>query len=121
MKRMWDDNYLTQKIQSLIDANTQDISSTITNTANLTVSVSKAIKTGNILTLFIKAKNETGSTINTGTTLFTLSGVFEAFYFIGRTTGGTVVFSLAADGKLSITSHNLGNNDELYLSCSYVF
>lgn len=71
-------------VDSVLNANgyykMQDLSSEITDVAGLTYDVKSLYKCGNVCTLFVRAKNETGSDIANASTLFTLpTGAFLTY------------------------------------------
>ena len=79
----------------------EDLSSGISDIAGLSYQFKKLYKQGNICTLTIRAKNETGNSIASGTTLFKLpSGTYQT----------TTIFHFAGGLGSSQGMYNQGNN-----------
>ena len=98
----------------------QDLSSGITDRAGLTYSVKRLYKTGNVCTLTIKAKNETGSEIAANTALFSLpSGSYDSSNrAIGHVLVGATVNFARIESKVSL-GIAIPNNTDIYIAVSY--
>lgn len=100
-----------------------DLSSEITDKAGLTYSYKKAYKVGNVVTVCIRATNSTGSTIASGTELFTLgSGLLPIGNLILCTYLADNIISIGINyqtGKCSIDGA-FANNSIIIISGSYV-
>ena len=101
-----------------------DLSSEITDSAGLTYNVKKAYKIGNMLFITIRAKNETGSTINANSNLFKLSNYSSSFamsfsaikYHDGTNT--TEKLGLSTSGNFTLDAI-LANEDFVFINISY--
>lgn len=101
-----------------------DLSDQITDVAGLTYQFKKLYKIGNVLTLTIRAKNETGSQIAAGTTLFTLpSGAYQTttiFHFNGGLGSSTSMFNFGNNGAEAVASNSaIPNNTTISIMVSY--
>ena len=99
-----------------------DKSNEIVDKCGLTYLIKKAYIIGNIGFLNIVAKNETGSTIASGTQMFLISSGFNSPTYErhgGMKDTSFFPFSNGGDGKF-YNSEPIANNETIYISISYV-
>lgn len=100
----------------------QDLSSNITDNAGLTYSRKYAYKTGNIVTITIRAKNSTGSSIVASTNLFELgSGLFNTdspYASVGYVGETLARISILTTGYV-VSNAEIANGDTLYFNITY--
>ena len=102
---------------------TSDLSSSITDSAGLTYSIKKLYKIGNVITLSIKAKNETGSAISADTELFTMPNdtyISSSALIVSALVDGTACYARIgySTNKVNISAQ-IANNSTLCIFVSY--
>ena len=101
----------------------QDLSSNaITEVTGLTYAVKRVYKNGNIITLTLRIKNETGSDISANTPLGTLAtGLFDSTYglqFVANTDNDIKAGVINTLGSISLKD-SFANNDSVRISITY--
>lgn len=99
----------------------EDLSSGITDVAGLTYETKKLYKCGNVLTLFVKATNNTGSDIANGSVLFTLpSGIYLSFqYSIPYLQEYTPKCAIMSTNRILNIDGVIPNNKPIFISFTY--
>ena len=98
----------------------QDLSSGITDVAGLTYVTKKAVQQGNYVTMIVRARNTTGSSISANTTLFTTSKVPTAITigYANLNTSGDTNVVIETTGNIYL-GKAMDNNEFVTFSITY--